>query len=109
VRAKDGDLVLADALALLRVVDALALLGRQAQHAELALGLVVVHREGGLADVVEVVGRLSIGLDAALGDQLVGRPRLGIVGEVRRHDALELHPEVPVVVLDHVARVAAHR
>ena len=37
-------------------------------------------------------------------DELVGVPRLAVVGEVGALDGLELHPEVAVVVLDHVAR-----
>jgi hypothetical protein len=42
--------------------------------------------------------------DLALADELVGVPGLAVVGEVRALDRLELHPEVAVVVLDHVAR-----
>ena len=37
-------------------------------------------------------------------DQLVGVPGLAVVGEVGALDGLELHPQVAVVVLDHVAR-----
>ncbi len=59
--AEDRDLVLADALALLGVVDPETFLGSEAEHAELALGLVAVHGERRLADLVEVVGRLSSG------------------------------------------------
>ena len=45
------------AVALLGVVDAQTLLGGEAQDAELAFGLVVVHGERRLADLVECVGR----------------------------------------------------
>ena len=81
------------------------LLGGQAEDADLAL--------------VEVAGGpgrrprppRSSGIDGrqrrqdlALADQPVGVPGLAVVGEVRALDGLELHPEVAVVVLDHVAR-----
>ena len=45
----------------------------------------------------------SGGTTFAVDDRLVGRPRLAVVGEVRALDGLELHPQVAVVVLDHVA------
>ena len=51
VAAEEGDLVLADLLAERGVVDAEALLGGEAEHADLALVQVVVHLVGGLADV----------------------------------------------------------
>ncbi len=45
-RAEDGDAVVADAGALVGIVDAEALVGRQAEHAELALVQVVVDLTG---------------------------------------------------------------
>ena len=41
---------------------------------------------------------------AALVDEAVRSPRFGVIGEVRRHELLQLHPEVAVIKLDHVAR-----
>src|SRR3954463_3856256 len=103
VPAEQGDAVLADLLAEGRVVDARALLGSQAQDTDLPLVQVLVHRVRGLADVLERVDGREDRLDLALADQPVRVPGLAVVGEVRADDALELHPEVPVVVLDHVA------
>ena len=67
VPPEQRDLVLADLLAELGVVDAEALLGREAQHADLALVQVLVHLVGGLADLVERVHRRQDRLDHALG------------------------------------------
>src|SRR4029077_19439726 len=85
--AEQGDLVLADRLALGRVVDALALLGREAQDADLALGLVAVDGERGVADLAQRVHPREQRLDLAVGDELVRGPRLPVVGEVRGDDA----------------------
>ena len=52
-QAEEGDLVLADLLPQLGVVDAEAVLGGEAADAQLALVHVVVHLVGGLADVLE--------------------------------------------------------
>ena len=76
----------------------------QAEHADLALVLVAVDRAGGLADLGQRVHRRQQRLDAALVDQPVGGVRLGVVGEVAGDQPLQLHPEVAVVELDHVAR-----
>ena len=46
---------------------------------------------------------------SARGDQPVGLPRLAVVGEVGADDPLEVHPEVAVVVLVHVARTSRRR
>ena len=54
-----------------------------AQHTELALVEVVVHLVRGLAHLGERVHRRQDRLDPALGDEPVGGPRLGVVGEVR--------------------------
>src|SRR3954470_15783157 len=89
--------------ALLRVADAEAFGGGQAQDADLALVGVVLHVAGGLADVVHGVGLGQRGVDEALVDEPVGLPRLLVVGEVRADDPLEVHPEVAVVVLVQVA------
>ena len=76
---------------------------RDAQDADLALVTVVVDLVGGLADLLEREDRRQRRHDLAVDDRLVGRPRLAVVREVRALDGLELHPQVPVVVLDHVA------
>ncbi len=58
------------------VADAEALAGGQAEDADLALVLVVVDVQRGLADLVEGVGPRQRRVDLALGDQAVGLPRL---------------------------------
>ena len=63
----------------------------------------LVDVERGLADVVEAVGPRQGGVDHALGDEAVGLPGLAVVGEVGGDDPLEVHPQVAVVVLVHVA------
>ena len=63
-----------------------------------------VHERVLSADVGEVVHARQQRLDAARVDQPVGLVRLGVVGEVRGDQPLELHPEVAVVELDHVTR-----
>ena len=88
----------------LGVVDAETLLGGQAEDADLALVEVAVDLVGGLAHLGQGVDGREGGQDLALADQLVGVPGLAVVGEVGALDGLELHPEVAVVVLDHVAR-----
>src|SRR3954453_11067015 len=103
VATEQGDLLLADRLAPLGVVDAEPRLRRQAQDADLAFVLVAVDFPGRLAGVLEGIHRRQERLDPALADELVGRPRLVVVGEVGGDEALELHPEVPVVELHHVA------
>src|SRR5215207_5160621 len=104
VATEDGDLVLPDLFAPLGVVDAETLLGSEAQDTDLALVLVAMDAPRRLARVIEGVDRRQQRLDAALADELVGRPRLVVVGEVRGDETLQLHPEVAVVELDHVAR-----
>src|SRR6476661_10108595 len=90
--------------ALLGVAHAEARLRRQGQHADLALMGVLVDVEGRLTHLLEGV-RLAEGrVDQAAVDQLVGLPGLAVVREVRADDALEVHPEVAVVVLVQVAR-----
>src|SRR4051794_31300296 len=103
------DLVLTDVGALLGVVDAEALLRGQAQHADLAFVLVAVDPACRLARLLEWVHGRQERLDPALADELVGRPRLGVVGEVRGDEPLQLHPQVAVVELDHVARSGGTR
>src|SRR5215470_9873211 len=93
VATEQRDLVLADGGATFGIVDAQTLPGRQAQHADLALVLVAVDRAGCLAHLVERVDGRQQRLDPALAHQPVGLPRLGVVGEVRRDEPLELHPE----------------
>src|SRR5204863_5520748 len=92
VATEQGDLVLADRFPPLGVVDAEPFLGRQAEDADLAFVLVAVDLAGRLAGVLERVHRRQEGLDAALADELVGRPRLVVVGEVGGDEALELQP-----------------
>ena len=88
----------------LRVVDAESLLGRETQHADLALVQVAVDLQGRLAHLLEGIERRQRREHLSPTDELVGVPRLAVVGEVRALDGLELHPQMPVVVLDHVAR-----
>src|SRR5581483_11846416 len=104
VAAEDVDPVLADLGPELRVADPEALLGRQAQDADLALVQVLVDLQRRLARLLEGVDGRQDGLDLALADQPVRLPGLPVVGEVAALDGLEAHPQVPVVVLDHVAR-----
>ena len=90
--------------------DAEALLGRQAQHADLALVQVlvdVVRRLAGLARA----GRScdSVGWIRPAADEPVGLPALLVVGEVRADDALEVHPEVAVVVAGACSRWSTRR
>ncbi len=59
---------------------------------------------GRLAHLAQRVDGRQRRQDLALAHQPVGVPGLAVVGEVRALDGLELHPEVAVVVLDHVAR-----
>ena len=83
VPAEEGDPVLADLLPELGVVDAEALLGGQAQHADLALVQVVVDLVGGLADVGRAgstAERIGWILPSAMSWLAV--PRLAVVGEV---------------------------
>src|SRR4026209_2672351 len=95
---------------LLVVAHAAPLLGRQAEHPDLALVGVGVYVERGLADVLERVAPRQGRVDHALVDQPVGLPRLAVVREVRADDPLEVHPQVAVVVLVHEAagRGAGH-
>src|SRR3954467_11732486 len=104
VATEQRDLLLADLGPALRVVDAEPFLRREAQDAHLALVLVAVNAPGRLARVLQRVHGRQERLDAPLADEPVGRPGLVVVGEVRRDEALQLHPEVAVVELDHVAR-----
>src|SRR2546421_7991961 len=100
VPPEERDPVLAHLLAEREVVDAKPLPGSEGQHAELALVEVVVHLVRGLAHLGEGVHSRQDRLDHALADEPVGLPRLLVVGEVGRHDPLQLHPEMAVVVLD---------
>src|SRR6266496_2348448 len=83
----------------LRVADTETLLRCQAQYPHLALMQVAVHVERGLPGLGQRVAARQGGVDQALGDQPVRLPGLPVVGEVRADDALEVHPEVAVVVL----------
>ncbi len=87
----------------LGVADAEPVGGGQAPHADLALVRVAVHLVRGLAGLLQRV-RLRHGrVHLAERDQPVGLPRLVVVGEVAADDPLEVHPQVAVVVLVHVA------
>src|SRR5579864_6278829 len=103
VAPEQRDPVLAHSVTQLGVLDAQALTVGEAQDADLPLVEVVVDLVGGLADRVEGEHRRQDRLDAPLADQAVGVPGLAVVREVRALDRLELHPEVPVVVLEQVA------
>src|SRR5437899_9103345 len=78
--AEERDPVLADLLAELRVVDAVALLRRQAQHADLALVQVVVNLVGGLARLLQRVDGREDRLRLAGGPERVRIPRPPVVG-----------------------------
>src|SRR5579875_2296314 len=86
------------------VADTETLLRCQAQHADLALVCVAVDVVGGLAGLRQRVHLRDRRVDRALRDEPDRLPRLAVVREVRADDPLERHPEVPVVVLVHVAR-----
>src|SRR4051794_37639653 len=74
-------------------------LGREAEHADLALVQVAVDVVRRLTRLLHRVDPRQRRVDVALGDQAVGLVRLAVVREVRADDALEVHPEVAVVVL----------
>src|ERR1700722_13273184 len=82
VSPEQGDPVLPHLGAEFGVVDAETGLRGQAEHADLALVEVPVHLVGGIADVLQGVdgGQGREGLPVA--HQLVGVPRLPVVGEV---------------------------
>ena len=61
-------------LAELGVAHAEALLRGEGEDADLALVLVVVHVERGLADLLEAVDLREGGVDLALADEAVGLP-----------------------------------
>src|ERR1700722_14973970 len=102
VSPEQGDPVLPHLGAEFGVVYAETGLRRQAQHADLALVEVPVHLGCGVTDVLQRVDGGEGREDLPLADQLVGVPRLPVVGEMGSLEGLELHPQVPVVVLDHV-------
>ena len=95
--------ILADARAQLGVGDAEPLARREAQRRR------SFPRDGCAAPrrpprpVLEGEDRRERRHDLAVDDRLVRGPRLAVVREVRALDGLQLHPEVTVVVLDHVA------
>ena len=89
------------ALALLGVLDAEARVGARQRTASLPSASLRWTARAASPTSVQVVGRRHHGLDASLVDEAVHVPRLLVVGEVRRDDALQLHPEVAVVVLEH--------
>src|SRR4051812_5199223 len=70
------DLVFADLVSQLGIVDAEPLARRKAQHADLALVQVVVHLVGGLAGVGQRVDGREDRLHLAGADELVRVPRL---------------------------------
>src|ERR1700730_18507933 len=76
-----------------RVGDTQALFGREAQDAELAFVAVVVHLVRRGAGLLEREHLRERGLDLAVADQLVGGPRLAVVGEVAALQRLEVHPQ----------------
>src|SRR4051794_4534522 len=101
--AEQRDALLADRGPSFGGVDAEALLWSETEDADLPLVLVAVDGAGRLAHLGEWVHGGEEGLDAAHRDQAVGVPRLLVVGEVAGDETLQLHPEVAVVELDHVA------
>ena len=65
---------------------------------------VVVHLVGRFTDLVEIKDRREGWNNFAVIDRLIGVPRFAVVRKVRSLNRLELHPEVAVVVLNHVTR-----
>src|SRR4051812_38173006 len=104
VPAEDVDPVLTDPGPELGVGDPEALAGGQAEDADLALVQVLVDLQRRLAGLLERVDGGEDRLHLALADEPVGLPGLPVVGEVAALDGLQAHPQVAVVVLDHVAR-----
>src|SRR5690349_10670052 len=84
---------------LLRVGDAQAPMRRQGEYADLALVQVLVDVVGRLPHVLHRVRLGQGGVDKPTVDEVVRLPGLAVVREVRADDALEVHPQVPVVVL----------
>ena len=64
---------------------------------------IAVNLIGCLAGLLKWEGLAQSRMDHALLDEPVGLIRLLVVSEVRANDALQVHPEVAVVVLVHVA------
>src|SRR3954451_325374 len=91
VTAEDGDLVLADPLTLLRILDAEPLCRSETEDADLALVLVAVDLQRRLADVLQRLHRRQHRLDLAEVHEAVRLPRLRIVGKVRGQQPLQRH------------------
>src|SRR5579859_1621907 len=81
------------------VTDAESLARCKTQYPDFALMQIAVDVEGRLTRVLEAVTARECGVDHALLDQPVRLPGLAVVGEVRADDPLQVHPQVPVVVL----------
>src|SRR5665647_365227 len=86
-------------LSLLRVRDAKTGPRGERKNSYLALVQVAVDVVRRLPDVDQRIRLAQRGVDEPAVDQVVGLPRLAVVGEVRADDALEAHPQVAVVVL----------
>src|SRR5665647_1480937 len=86
---------------LLRVSDAKTGPRGEREDADLALVQVAVDVVRRLPDVDQGIRLAQRGVDEPTVHQVVGLPRLAVVGEVRAEDPLEAHPQVTVVVLVH--------
>src|SRR5665811_1701916 len=84
---------------LLRVRDAKTGPRGERKNSYLALVQVAVDVVRRLPDVDQGIRLAQGGVDEPAVDQVVGLPRLAVVGEMRADDALEAHPQVAVVVL----------
>src|SRR5665213_1113813 len=102
VSTKDGEPIFADTRSKLGVRDAESFSVRHAQNANLALVAILVKFIRGLPRLDEWEDRREWRHDFAVHDCLVRRPRLAVVREVRTLDRLEFHPQMAVVVFDHV-------
>src|SRR5258708_2917905 len=103
VAAEQGDLR-QQLLAHLGVRDAKTLFGRKSEYPEFSFVQVVVDLVGRVTGLLQHEDARERRLDPALADQSVRLPGLAVIGEVAALQRLEIHPEVPVVVLDRVSR-----
>src|SRR5664280_319128 len=102
VSTKDGEPIFADTRSKFGVRDAESFSVRHTENADLALVAIVVKFVRGLPRLDEREDRREWRHHFAVHDCLIRRPRLAVVREVRTLDRLEFHPEMAVVVFDHV-------
>src|SRR5262245_16834009 len=70
----------------------------QTEYSYLALMFIAVYLERCLSSFMQIIRLGQSRVNVALCDESVGFPRLSVVGEVGPDDALEIHPEIPIVV-----------